>query len=135
MSEEKKTWLGRLIQSILDVFATKWPDFVTSLWRKVPEELKEKLNLVVEVVNNIKKFVDSPTADLITDIIPGEIDDHLKDWLRKVLPIILDKYNVVNQTVLNPEESHLIATELTKELTGLSFGQSALTIEVAYQNS
>lgn len=132
---EKKTWLGKILASILGLFASKWPEFVGKLFTKIPDEVKEKVSLAVKIVNSIKVFLESPTADLITAIIPGETDDNIKEWLRVFLPKLLERYNVINQSSLSPEASHLIATNITQELTGLSFGQSALTTEVVYQNT
>jgi len=133
MSQEK-TWLGKVLASILGLFASKWPEFVAKLFTKIPDEVKEKVSLAVKIVNSIKFFIESPTADLITAIIPGDTDDKIKEWLRIFLPKLLEKYNVLNKSTLTPEASHLIATNITQELTGLSFGQSALTTEVVYQN-
>ena len=132
---ENKTWLGKILASILGLFASKWPEFVGKLFTKIPDEVKYKVSLAVKIVNSIKVFLESPTADLITAIIPGETDDNIKDWLRVFLPKLLERYNVLNKSSLTPEASHLIATTITQELTGLSFGQSALTTEVVYQNT
>jgi len=132
---EQKSWLGKILASILGLFASKWPEFVGKLFTKIPDEVKEKVSLAVKIVNSIKVFLESPTADLITAIIPGETDDNIKEWLRVFLPKLLERYNVINQSSLSPEASHLIATNITQELTGLSFGQSALTTEVVYQNT
>jgi len=132
---EQKSWIGKILASILGLFASKWPEFVGKLFTKIPDEVKEKVSLAVKIVNSIKVFLESPTADLITAIIPGETDDNIKEWLRVFLPKLLERYNVINQSSLSPEASHLIATNITQELTGLSFGQSALTTEVVYQNS
>lgn len=131
---EKKTWIGKVLAAIIEVFASNWQSFVAKLWKKVPDELQEKVSLAVKIVEAIKVWVESPTADILTAIIPGDLDDKLKDWLRLILPVILEKYNVVNQSKLAPEASHIIATNITQELTDLSFGQAALTTEVAYQN-
>lgn len=132
---EQKSWLGKILASILGLFASKWPEFVGKLFTKIPDEVKEKVSLAVKIVNSIKLFLESPTADLITAIIPGETDDNIKEWLRVFLPKLLERYNVINQSSLSAEASHLIATNITQELTGLSFGQSALTTEVVYQNT
>jgi len=132
---EQKSWLGKILASILGLFASKWPEFVGKLFTKIPDEVKEKVSLAVKIVNSIKDFLESPTADLITAIIPGETDDNIKEWLRVFLPKLLERYNVINQSSLSAEASHLIATNITQELTGLSFGQSALTTEVVYQNT
>lgn len=126
-----KTFLGKIIASILEVFKSNFPEFIKKIYNKIPDDLKFKLSAIVQVVENIKTFVDSPTADLITEIIPGDLDDDLKDWLRKVLPAILEKYKDIS----GAGYYHLVATELTSDLTGASFGQSAITIEAVYQNS
>lgn len=127
---EQKTWLGQIIADLLETFKINWPKFVASLWPKVPKELQEKVSIVIRVVENIKNFVDSPAADFLTTVIPGDVDDKIKDWLRKVLV----DFNVKDGYILNDYgHLHLIATHLTSDLTGLSFGQSAITTEVAYQ--
>lgn len=132
---EKKTWLGKLIADLLETFKTKWPEFVVKLFNKIPKELKDKIAIGIVVVERIKIFIESPVADFVTAIIPGDLDDKIKERLRVILPIILERYNVANQSKLTPEASHLIATTINKELTGLSFGQTALTTEVIYQNT
>lgn len=135
MENQKKTWLGSVLAAIISVFASNWESFTAKAYKKIPDELKEKVSLAVVIVENIKKFIDSPVADAITAIIPGTVDDQIKEKLRVFLPVLLDKYNALNQESLKPDASHIIATEITQELTGLSFGQSALTTEVVYQNT
>jgi len=129
--ENQKSWLGQIIADLLEIFKKNWPKFVASLWPKVPKELQEKVSIVIRVVENIKNFVDSPAADFITSVVPGDVDDNIKVWLRKVLA----DWKVKQDYILNdPGHLHLLATHLTSDLTGLSFGQSAITTEVAYQN-
>lgn len=127
---EKKSWLGQIIADLLETFKSNWPKFVASLWPRVPKELQDKVSIVIRVVENIKNFVDSPAADFVTSVIPGDVDDKVKEWLRKVLA----DWKVKQDYILNdPGHLHLLATHLTSDLTGLSFGQSAITTEVAYQ--
>lgn len=124
-----KTIFGKIIAAVLSVFKSNWPSFVAKLWKKVPDELKDKVAIGVEVVELFKKAVNSPTADLITAIIPGHYDDDVKKWLRDLLERIdLDKY-----LPDDPAHLHLLASHINTEATGLSFGQAALTTEVAYQ--
>jgi len=127
----KKTIFGKIIEAILSVFAENWQEFVGKLWRKVPTDLQDKVIIGVDVVNLFKNFVNSPTADIITAIIPGHYDDDIKKWLREFLERIdLDKYMPDDEGHL-----HLLATYINKEATGLSFGQASLTTEVAYQST
>lgn len=130
-----KTWLGKIIADLLEVFKTNWPKFVASLWPKVPKELQEKVSLVIQIVENVKAWVNSPTADFLVSVIPGDLDDDLLKFFRKWFNS--SEYAVVvgleEFKSLSNEHAHLLATCLTKDLTGLSFGQSAITTEVAYQ--
>jgi hypothetical protein len=144
MSE--KTFIGKILAEILEFFKANWFTFAKKTWKKVPEELKEKVSIGVMIVENIKKIIDSPVVDLITNLIPGELDDKVKDYLRKILPVILESYtelnysekysNMNNYTLPDEIKSktlHNIATDITHSLTDMSYGQSALTTEVCYQ--
>jgi len=132
--ENQKGWLGKILASIIELFASNWESFAVKLFKKIPDELKEKISIGIVIVENIKKFIESPAADFLTAIIPGDLDDKIKDKLRFILPVIWERYNLANQTKLKEEASHIIATNINKEITGLSFGQTVLTTEVAYQN-
>lgn len=130
----KKTILGKAIELILKVFKDKWPDFLVKLWRKIPAELKAKLVDIVEIVERIKQYVDSPVVDLITFSIPGDKDDKAVAWLRMILASITSELNLLDKKEYTATDYHNIATRLTQEITGMSYGQSAITIENTYQN-
>jgi len=55
----------------------------------IRKEVKTAIPIGIKVVDKIKAFIDTPIADFITDIIPGDLDDQIKAALRKVLPKIL----------------------------------------------
>ncbi len=55
----------------------------------MPNELKEAVSIGVIITENVKSFVDSPITDVLTTIIPGDLDDRLKLALRKALPELL----------------------------------------------
>lgn len=131
---EQKTWLGRVIAGLLETFKANWPKFVASLWPKVPKELQEKVSLVVSIVENVKKFLDSPLSEVLVSVIPGDLDDKLKDKLSNLLGDLLHKWDeTAIEDKSNPVYLHGLGAKLTEGLTDLSFGQSALTTEVAYQ--
>lgn len=134
---EKKTLLGHVVEAILSVFKSNWIDFITKLWKKVPNEIKDKLIDIIHIVNRIKEYVDSPAVDLLTYAIPGSWDDEAIAWMRKTLQAITGELNIKDKPTSEYTSSdlHNIATLLTKELTGLSYGQSAITIENAFQNN
>lgn len=130
---EGKGFLKVFVHKILELFIRNWEGLFIKIWKKVPHGLQKELNIIVKVVENIKRVVDSPVADMITAIIPGEADDRMKEWLREVLPKIIATYHA-RSGIKESDCYHNIATNLTKELTGMSYGQSAVTIEMAYQN-
>jgi len=69
---------------------------IKSLFQGIPAELKTAIRIGVVVTENIKTFVDSPAADVLTAIIPGDIDDEIKNWLRAKLPAILTELKLAD---------------------------------------
>lgn len=70
--------------------------FLSKIWASIkllfnglPSDLKSAIHIGVIITENIKKFVDSPLADILTVLIPGDVDDKIKELLRGKLPIIL----------------------------------------------
>lgn len=131
-----KTVAGKVIEAILSVFKENWLSFITKLWKKIPEELKEKLIEIVEIVERVKTYVDSPAVDLITAAIPGKADDEAVKWLRAILRTLTAELNLLDKPTSEYSATDLqsLATRLTQEVTGMPFGQSAITIENCYQN-
>jgi len=131
-----KTVAGKVLQAILSVFKENWLSFITKLWKKVPEELKEKLIDIVEIIERVKTYVDSPVLDLITAAVPGQADDEAVRWLRAILRTVTTELNLLDKPTSEYSATDLqsLATRLTQEVTGLPFGQSAITIENAYAN-
>jgi len=131
------------LKGALSLFISNFPAFVKKLFSKIPDQLKSELAIIIQVVTNIKNFVDSPAADFLTAVIPGTADDKIKEWLRKVLPVVLEQLGYLNGQVVTLSDNqdikaaqlHGIATILNKQLTGSTFGQAAITTEVVYQNS
>ena len=81
--------------SLSSFLAKIWAE-IKSLFEGVPAELKTAIHIAVVVTENIKNFVDSPAADIMTAIIPGDIDDEVKNWLRAKLPAILTELKLAD---------------------------------------
>jgi hypothetical protein len=80
----------------LQSFLSKiWAE-IKSLFQGIPSELKTAIHIGVVVTQNIKTFADSPAADVFTAIIPGDIDDEIKNWLRAKLPAILTELKLAD---------------------------------------
>jgi hypothetical protein len=73
----------------LKSFLTGIWNTIRSLFNNFPLSLKTAVHVGVAVTENIKHFVDSPLADVLTAIIPGEVDDKLKQVLRSGIPALL----------------------------------------------
>ena len=78
-------------------------NFLSKIWAEIkdlfmglPVELKTAIHIGVLVTENIKNFVDSPAADILTTLIPGDADDMIKDWLRAKLPTILTELKLAD---------------------------------------
>jgi hypothetical protein len=80
---KEKTKVGKLIARI-------W-DGISSIWKKAGSEVQRLAPIAIEAVERAKILIDSPVPDLITAMIPGELDDKAKEWLRKILPIAIVK--------------------------------------------
>ncbi len=104
----------------LQTFLTKIWNQVKELFNGIPAELKTAIHIGVLVTENIKNFVDSPTADVLTAIIPGDIDDDIKNWLRAKLPAILTELKLADScgTLTNPGEITACAVKVLQGLDG-----------------
>lgn len=88
-----KKFLQHLLQSI------------QSLFEKVEQEVQKDVVVAITVVQRIKVVIDSPVADIVTALIPGDADDRVKDLLRQWLPRILLELSMV-QSVANIEDEN-----------------------------
>lgn len=69
---------------------------IQSIFNKIPTELQSAIHTGVAITENIKRFVDSPVADVLTAIIPSEIDDRIKIILRAAIPKILAELRLID---------------------------------------
>ncbi len=80
----------------LTTFLAKIWNEIKSLFEGFPVELKTAIHIGVILTENIKNFVESPAADILTAIIPGDIDDEIKNLLRAKLPAILTELKLAD---------------------------------------
>ncbi len=104
----------------LSTFLTKIWDEIKSLFDGIPVELKAAIHIGVIVTENIKNLVDSPVADILTAIIPGDLDDEIKNWLRAKLPGILTELKLADSCggLTDPEAITACAVKVLQELDG-----------------
>ena len=104
----------------LQTFLTKIWKEIKTLFDGIPTELKTAVHIGVVVTENIKNFVDSPAADILTAIIPGTVDDQVKAWLRGKLPGILTELKLADScgTLTDPQEITKCAVKVLQGLDG-----------------
>lgn len=136
----------------------KWITKLVAWFKKLISNVQVKakvvIPVVIEVVNNVKNFVDSPLADFITTVIPGNTDDAVVKSLRTILPKVLieiRKWNtianiddeneklkaIINEfNSLSKAERDGIKTELAailvSETTGLSVADAKIATLISY---
>lgn len=102
-------------------------NFFKQLWQgikrifdKLPKEFKTAIHVGVTVVDAMKNFVDSGVADVITSIIPGDLDDKIKDALRKYLPKIVTEMKLAEQCseLTDPNEIVACAIKTLQQIGG-----------------
>lgn len=93
---------------------------VKSLFNSIPAELKTAIHIGVALTENIKTFVDSPAADILTAIIPGNLDDELKTLLRAKLPGILTELKLADScgNLTDPSQITACAVKVLQSLDG-----------------
>src|SRR4030081_251464 len=102
----------------LQTFLSKIWNQVKALFDGIPAELKIAIHVGVIVTENIKNFVDSPAADVLTALIPGDVDDKIKNWLRAKLPAILTELKLAARCGRQTDPSDITACGV-KVLQGL----------------
>lgn len=70
--------------------------FVRKALGTIFDEFRKHSEAAVKVTANIKKFVESPITDVVTTLIPGDVDDAIAAKLRVVLPQVLQKVAIMH---------------------------------------
>jgi hypothetical protein len=101
--------------SLKSVLTKIWNQ-IQNLFTGVPKEIKTAIHIGVLVTEHIKSFIDSPIADILTAIIPGDLDDKIKLLLRAKLPEILSELKLVENCtdLTNPDEITKCALQTLK---------------------
>jgi hypothetical protein len=105
--------------SVKTLIAKIW-DGIKFLFNNFPDDLKTAIHIAVQVTENIKNFVDSPAADILTAIIPGEVDDEIKNLLRGKLPAILAELKLADSCtgLTDPQQITQCAVKFLQGLDG-----------------
>ena len=111
----------------------KIKNFVVGLFVKVDETAKKFIPVGIKVVDAIKKFVDSDVADVITALIPGDLDNSLQLFLQKVTPSILINLRKW-ESIVGTEDENTKLRLIIEELKNMGKAdRDGLKLEIATQ--
>lgn len=103
----------------MSIFKKIWSG-IKKAFEGLKPELKNAIHVGVTVVNNMKSFVDSPAADILTALIPGDLDDQIKLKLREYLPKILIEMKLAENCseLTKPDEVVACAIKTLQQIGG-----------------
>jgi len=93
---------------------------VKKLFSGLKQELKDAIHIGVVIVDAMKTFVFSPEADILTAIIPGNLDDAIKTKLREFLPRIVTEMKLADRCgqLTDPNEILKCAIQTLQTIEG-----------------
>lgn len=88
----------------LKIFLAQIWSFISSLWKKATDEIKQITPIAVGAVNVLKTVNESFVGDIVETVIaaliPGKVDDiiiqNIRIKLRIILPKVIVKLNIAN---------------------------------------
>lgn len=90
-------------------FFRKIVAFLANLFTNLNEWIYEHVQPSIELVNRLKKAVESPYANLITTLIPGQLDNLAQDAIIKLLTKAIDKLSVAEDIVYDKDWTSKVA--------------------------
>lgn len=106
----------------LKTFINKIAKFFAGIFKSLAKELQKGIEIGVQITEGLKNFdtANPMAADILTAIIPGTLDDKIKDKLREALPKIVIELRLVKATegLTDPNEIMLAAVKVIKQLDG-----------------
>jgi hypothetical protein len=93
---------------------TQVSDWLKRQFKQGYDAAKKHSHVAVKVTDGLRKVVASPVADLITALIPGDLDEEIKYKLRKELPGVAAKVAIAHN-ILQAEEDPTLALGKIRE--------------------
>lgn len=94
--------------------------FISNLFGKLPPLLKKSVDIGIKVTDAIKNFdhAEPMVADILTTLIPGDIDDKIKVLLRANLPKIAVELRLVDATLglTDPNQIMVAASKALQQI-------------------
>lgn len=114
----------------------KFIKWITRLFRSPYRDLK----LSIEITQKLKQAVDSKVAIFITQLIPGNVDDHARAELVLILDRVLKVLNLTTETMNEMARSKdgrrvlfsSVAGQIYHELTGVDLESAIAQTQITY---
>ncbi len=88
--------------------------FLSTLFSKAKRLVENFVRPAVATVENIKKIVDNPLVDIVTGIIPGNIDNYIIEKIRLHLPTVLQILRISDECLKLEKPEEIINCAITK---------------------
>lgn len=85
--------------------ATAW---ITRLWKSIKPDAEKALIIGMKITDAIKDAVNNPAADILTAVIPGDLDDKIKEKLRIAAPKVVITLGLVNECKDEKDEAEIL---------------------------
>lgn len=99
----------------LKTFLQSIGNWIKGLLDGIPNEIREKAEIALRVTDLIKQYIDSPVADIITAVIPGDLDDEVKEKIRACLIRLEGWLHALHTT--DKKQLHAILIKIASEIT------------------
>jgi hypothetical protein len=76
-------------------FFQKVREFFQQLFSGIDNFIANTVRPTILFLEALKTAIQNPSFDILTDIIPGNIDNKVLELLRKYLPVVIKKLNIV----------------------------------------
>ena len=99
---------------------TKILDQIKSIFIGMPIEIRSAASIAVVVVENLKTVIENPAIDVLTAVIPGNLDNTIVNCLRNCLPNILTDLRLIDNTIepIDDQTKVASATKIIQNLNG-----------------
>lgn len=100
-------------------FFSKIVSFLQTLFTNLDAWIHEHVQPSIELLQKIKEIVGNPLVDVITTLIPGTLDEKVRDWIMVNLTKAIDVLHAANDIESQPDFASKI-TKLIEYLRTLS---------------
>lgn len=112
--------------------------FFSKIWKSLSPTLKNAVHIGVTITEAIKNYdaANPGTIDLLTKIIPGDLDDKLKEKIRTNLPDVMLQLRLVDTSLnlTDPAEIVAAAIDMLNKMGGIYRKQALNDLSIAIAN-